>query len=148
VGTPDVPPLPPRRRDRVAYLVAAAAAAAVLAAARFVTPATSGVGTHEQLGLPPCTFHVVTGHGCPGCGLTTAFAHLSRGAVDAALAANPMALPLFSLTALSVPWLLYRAARPVPIERYVETPLALLAIALLTAAMYAAWLVRLVLGMV
>src|SRR5262249_58677244 len=35
--------------------------------------------THRQLGLPPCTFYLMTGLPCPSCGMTTSFAFLVRG---------------------------------------------------------------------
>ena len=34
--------------------------------------------THRQLGLPPCTFYLLTGVPCPSCGMTTSFALLVR----------------------------------------------------------------------
>ena len=37
------------------------------------------IATHQQLGLPPCTFLEVTGVPCPACGMTTSFALLVRG---------------------------------------------------------------------
>ena len=34
------------------------------------------MGTHQQLGLPPCNFVTLTGYPCPACGMTTSFALL------------------------------------------------------------------------
>lgn len=45
----------------------------------------------------------LTGLPCPGCGLTTAFAHLARGHWEASIAAHPLGLPLFLLVMLAVP---------------------------------------------
>jgi len=42
-------------------------------------PNPAGLGTHQQLGLPPCTMRVVFQMRCPACGMTTAWAHFVRG---------------------------------------------------------------------
>ena len=68
-------------------------------------------GTHRQLGLPPCTMVVVTGHRCPACGMTTAWSHLVRGHLIGALRANVGGALLGLLTLAAVPWLLVSAAR-------------------------------------
>ena len=36
-------------------------------------PDPRGFGTHERLGLPPCSLVLTTGLPCPTCGMTTAF---------------------------------------------------------------------------
>ena len=46
------------------------------------------LGTHEQLGLPPCGFRTLTGHPCPGCGMTTCFSLLAHGDFPAAWTVN------------------------------------------------------------
>lgn len=144
------PPQPPHSRalaSRLLYAGLAAGAAAVLGVARLLTPSSDGMGTHQQLGLPPCTFHTLTGHGCPGCGMTTSFAALARGQLGQAFEANPLGILLFAATALSIPLLLYRAARPVPIAHHLESKWAALALLLFTVTMFATWLVRLALGL-
>lgn len=66
-----------------------------------MTPAASGLGTHQQLGLPPCPLHLFTGYPCPGCGLTTSVSHLLDGHWSAAIAAHPLGpLALFMLLML------------------------------------------------
>ena len=62
---------------------------AVLALAGWLKPDPTGVGTHRQLGLPPCALPSTLGIPCAGCGLTTAFAHTVRGQWLAALHAQP-----------------------------------------------------------
>jgi hypothetical protein len=63
-------------------------AAGLLATAWRLTPDARGYGTHEQLGMAACWFVTRTDWPCPTCGMTTAWSHLVRGDVRAALAAN------------------------------------------------------------
>src|SRR5829696_7658273 len=51
-------------------------------------PDPRGMGTHEQLGLPPCLFSVVCGFRCPSCGMTTSWAHLTQGRIEQAVHAS------------------------------------------------------------
>ena len=74
-------------------------------------PSPQNRGTHQQLGLPPCTLVVVTGHRCPACGMTTAWTHLVRGHWIGALRANVGGAFLGLLALFVVPWLLASAAR-------------------------------------
>jgi hypothetical protein len=60
----------------------------LLATARSLTPDARGFGTHEQLGLTPCSFYRWTGWQCPTCGATTAWSHAMRGDWPAAARAN------------------------------------------------------------
>lgn len=71
-----------------------AGVAAVWLLAAWVEPAASGVGTHLQLGLPPCGFRTLAGLPCPACGLTTSFAHLARGQLVNAWQAQPLGVLL------------------------------------------------------
>ncbi len=96
----------PERGDwssRVMWFVLFAVPLAVVITAAMLTPSASGHGTHTQLGLPPCGFLVFTGYPCPGCGLTTAFAHMVRLQVLGAWHANPFGIVLFVVTALTIP---------------------------------------------
>jgi hypothetical protein len=52
---------------------------ALLTVAVWMTPSHDHMGTHRQLGLPPCGFVAVTGFPCPTCGMTTAYAFVVRG---------------------------------------------------------------------
>jgi len=76
------------RNRAIGAVVAAAALAPLLVAAR-LTPAGSGLGTHEQLGLPRCGFHEVTNLPCATCGMTTSFAHAAHGQLLQAFATQP-----------------------------------------------------------
>ncbi len=66
-----------------------AAAAAVLVAAWRIDPGRATMGTHRQLGLPPCGFLMITRLPCPTCGMTTSFAHTVRGQLPAAIRSQP-----------------------------------------------------------
>ena len=102
------------RRSRAAtqFLWVVLCAGALTAAAMF-RPDPRGLGTHEQLGFPPCSFHRLTGVPCPGCGMTTAFAHTVRLQFAQALRANlfgtllcvsASAFGVFSLVCLLTDW--------------------------------------------
>lgn len=60
--------------------------------------------THRQLGLPPCTFKVVTGLPCPSCGMTSSFALFVRGDVGNSLRANAVGTLLAAFCLFLVPW--------------------------------------------
>jgi len=56
----------------------------------YLTPEPAGHGTHQQLGLPPCTIYYLTGRPCPSCGLTTSVSAILHGQFGLAWRANPM----------------------------------------------------------
>ncbi len=84
---------------------------ALLAVAAFLKPDPRGLGTHQQFGLPPCTFRFFFGRPCPSCGMTTSWAHLVRGQLIGALRASVGGTLLGMLAMVSVPWLVVSAAR-------------------------------------
>jgi Protein of unknown function (DUF2752) len=102
------------RNDALGYGGIATVAVVTLAVARWLTPSPTGVGTHQQLGLPPCTFLHWTGFPCPSCGLTTCFAYAAHGRFIAAFIAQPFGLLLFLLTVLAVPAALLCLRRRIP----------------------------------
>jgi hypothetical protein len=63
--------------------------AAALVIAILLPPDPRGLGTHEQLGMPPCSFVLTSGLPCPTCGMTTAFSNMVRGHVLQAVHAQP-----------------------------------------------------------
>jgi hypothetical protein len=72
----------------------AAACLAVLAVGASLHPAASGMGTAQQLGLPPCSIPIETGWPCPTCGMTTAVADVLHGRLGAAMLAQPAGVVL------------------------------------------------------
>jgi uncharacterized protein DUF2752 len=61
---------------------------AALLLASQLQPDPRGWGTHEQLGLPPCSFLAVVGKRCPACGMTTSWAFVTHGRLADALRAH------------------------------------------------------------
>ncbi len=62
----------------IAVLLAAFPITLLLVASRLV-PSSAGLGTHQQLGLPPCSMRVIFGLRCPSCGMTTSWAYFMNG---------------------------------------------------------------------
>ncbi len=88
-------------RARVLALLVLASCIALLTIAGRLQPDSSGVGTHRQLGFPPCLPIALFGYPCPTCGMTTAFAHGVRGHIIAAFNAQPAGLAAALLTILA-----------------------------------------------
>lgn len=105
---------------RLIWLGIVAGSIAVLAVALAIEPDVRGYGTHTQLGLPPCGFLLLTGSPCPGCGLTTAFAHGIRGQWSMAASANPLGLALFFVVSACIPLGLAAALRSWSIGEVVD----------------------------
>jgi len=128
---------------RWAMVVLAFAMVVVLLLARWLVPDPKGLGTHTQLGLPPCPFYRVTGHPCPSCGMTTSFAWFVRLRPSRSFAANPAGAVLAPCCVVLVPWLLAGAALGrTPGFRTVEDPL--IGVVVLTVGVsLVTWTVRL-----
>lgn len=101
--------------SNLVWLVLLSGPLAVVITAAFLAPAAEGHGTHTQLGLPPCGFLVYTGYPCPGCGLTTAFAHMVRFEVVGAFHSNPFGIPLFLCTLAMIPLGVFAIVRRMPV---------------------------------
>jgi hypothetical protein len=109
---------------------------ALLAVASQLEPNLSGLGTHQQLGLPPCSFRLIFGARCPACGMTTSWAYFARGHWADSMAVNLGGF-LLALASLLGAGLLARAAWTgrLPSERAQSTiTLIGLGIAITTAA--------------
>lgn len=86
-------------RARIIAGLTALGAISVLSLAAYLRPASAGYGTHEQLGMLPCTWAAVLDRPCPTCGMTTSFAHAANGSILASFAAQPFGAFLALLTA-------------------------------------------------
>jgi hypothetical protein len=75
--------------DRIAAVLLVALALGTVVVLLRIEPDARGHGTHEQLGLPACSWPIVHGKPCPTCGVTTAAAHLVHLDPLAALATQP-----------------------------------------------------------
>lgn len=69
------------------------------------------MATHQQLGLPPCSFVEVADLPCPSCGMTTSFALLIRGDVRNSLRANWVGTMLACVCLAYVPWAIISVVR-------------------------------------
>jgi hypothetical protein len=67
-------------------------------------PDPRGFGTHQRLGLPPCTFRALFDIPCPSCGMTTSFSHFTHGNLRQAFRANPGGGLLAIVCLLQIPW--------------------------------------------
>lgn len=92
-------------RQRVLLLAGSVCLATVMGLAASLQPDARGLGTHQQLGLPPCSMRVLWDVRCPSCGMTTAWANVYRGQMGAALQANVGGTLLAIVAGLAVPWL-------------------------------------------
>lgn len=73
-------------------------------AASKVDPDPRGFGTHQQFGLPPCSFRQILGIPCPSCGGTTSVAHFVRGQWIRSIESNVAVFCLAALGLMSIPW--------------------------------------------
>jgi uncharacterized protein DUF2752 len=107
------PPSAPRWRwlERLVALAAGSILLALLVTACCLTPSPVGLGTHRQLGLPPCTVLDWFGFRCPSCGMTTSWAYMLHGRPLAALQANAGGALLAIVAAVCGPWLTISAVR-------------------------------------
>ncbi len=89
---------------RVGLVLFGAVPWVLLITAANLQPEPRGLGTHQQLGLPPCTMRVLAGIRCPSCGMTTSWSRLMHGQVAAAFAANTGGVLLAVASAVGGIW--------------------------------------------
>ncbi len=98
-----IAPLLAPRNTRIAAALLGALALGVLVTAALIQPDPSGMGTHRQLGLPPCGWLATTGYPCPTCGMTTSFSNAAHFNPRAAFHAQPFGA-LFALATAVFFW--------------------------------------------
>jgi hypothetical protein len=92
------------QRGRIALALMCLFLIAGFATAVNLNPSPLGMGTHQSLGLPPCSFVTIFGVRCPTCGMTTSFSHFVRGQWMSAAQANIAGLTLACLCSVMIPW--------------------------------------------
>lgn len=92
------------RTQRILTMLLATGIVVVFGTAVWLTPDPRGFGTHQQLGMPPCTFRTMTGFNCPHCGLTTSFSWFVRGQFSNSLKANPVGVLLALASIVVLIW--------------------------------------------
>jgi len=130
----------------MAMVMLAVGLAAPLGAASLLEPDQRGYGTHQQLGLPPCTFVVLFGRRCPTCGGTTSWAYLVRGRLIEAAQANLGGALLGTLDVIAVPWQLLSALRGRWLGRAPTSTVVAWVATVMFAVMMIEWGVRLIAG--
>ncbi len=86
-------------QDRLIATVVVAVAVFFVALLLQVPPDPRGHGTHEALGMTPCSWPIAYGMPCPACGVTTAATHLVQLQPIAAVTTQPFGVG-FALTGL------------------------------------------------
>lgn len=87
-------------RVRLRGLALAAPCVVIVALASTLSPRSVGYGTHEQLGVPGCSFMASSGYPCPTCGMTTSVAAGVHGQLALAWRAHPFGLVLLGAVAV------------------------------------------------
>ncbi|WP_146506201.1 DUF2752 domain-containing protein [Rubinisphaera italica] len=122
MSSPDITPVPKELRPtpispnsapflltpflRILFVVLGCGLIAGFCLAYFLEPSPQGFGTHQQLGLPPCSIQFLFGIPCPSCGMTTSFAWFVRGRIFESIHANIAATYLAMICLLLIPWLM------------------------------------------
>jgi hypothetical protein len=83
----------------------------LLLTARLLQPSPTGYGTHQQLGLPPCTTIALWGMRCPACGMTTSWSYALRGRWLEAWHANAGGFALALIAMAYIPVFCYYVAQ-------------------------------------
>lgn len=69
----------------------------------YLTPSSDGLGTHQELHLPPCGWLTAFGIPCPTCGCTTAVSYFSHGHLIRSFLTQPFGFVVGLLGAVLVP---------------------------------------------
>jgi hypothetical protein len=129
-------------QQRILLLVVGAGLLSLLALAAWLPPDPRGFGTHQRLGLPPCSFQQWTGRRCPSCGMTTAWSCLMRGRIIASFQANAGGALLGLICLVAAPWALISGVRGRWLGRPSESVITVGLVPLLLVVTLADWLIR------
>ena len=102
---------PLRVWQRALLLLSGIALAVPLGIATQLSPSPRGMGTHQQLGLPPCSAIQLFGVRCPACGMTTSWTLMVRGRVLEAAQTNSGGAMLAVIAAVAAPWFIVSGIR-------------------------------------
>lgn len=123
-------------------LAAFLALSGIFAASFYLSPDPRGLGTHEQLFLPPCAFHWLTQIPCPSCGLTTSFAYLAKGEFVMGFQTHPLGPFLFLLAGVGFFYAALSLIRSRPSWEIFERPSSFWATLVLISALMGAWVFK------
>lgn len=137
---PDTPAYSKSDRDK--YITLGIASIICLSVARALQASPGGVGTHTQLGLPPCSFLHLTGIPCPACGLTTSVAHAARFHFYESMITQPFGLVVFIAAVLTIPLSICFMRRRVPLSKIKGFRGRKPALYLMTAFFILSWLYK------
>jgi hypothetical protein len=114
------------------------------AVAHRLEPDPRGFGTHEQLGMPPCTFRELFGISCPSCGMTTSISSFAQARFFESARTNLGGFVLAAACLIQIPWSLASAARnrSIAIDRLHVAAVWMLGLVVGTTLMQ--WLARLI----
>jgi hypothetical protein len=128
--------------QRMLLVAGAAGLLSLLVLAAWLPPDPQGFGTHQRLGLPPCSFFEWTGWRCPSCGMTTAWSCLMRGRIGASFQANAGGALLGLVCLAAVPWALISGLRGRWLGRPTESAMTRGLVPVLLVVTLVDWLVR------
>jgi hypothetical protein len=129
------------RPDPLYHAILLGLCACVLLAAFFLSVRDGSQVVLPLLHIPLpelCTARLLTGFGCPGCGLTRSFISLAHGDIATAWSYNPAGLWLFAIMALQIPfrsyqlWRLRRGQAEIELRGAAQPALLIFAIAVLS----------------
>jgi hypothetical protein len=131
------------REERIGLFALGLLLGILLLVAAWLTPDPTGQGTHTQLGLPGCTMFTVIGIRCPGCGMTTSWAHTLNGDIGNAIRANTGGLLLCLISMVASPALLWLAIRGKPFSIAWFSQIAITSFVVAISISFFEWLIRL-----
>jgi hypothetical protein len=97
--------------ERIALIAMALGGALLLYLSWRMEPDPRGFGTHEQLGLAPCSFRTYAGIPCLSCGMTTAFSLMMRLRWIDAIVVQPAGAMIFVSILAFIPLALWASIR-------------------------------------